>query len=43
MERYQIADRALQFLARASASNIRLRDIDAGFVQTRSIRPNPAT
>jgi hypothetical protein len=24
-------------------SNIRLRDIDAGFVQTRNIRPNPAT
>jgi hypothetical protein len=33
MERYQIEDRGFQFLARASASNIRLRDIDAGFVQ----------
>jgi hypothetical protein len=34
MERYQIDDSAFQFLARASASNIGLRDIDAGLVQS---------
>jgi hypothetical protein len=38
MERYQIEDRAFQSLARASASNIGLRDIDAGLVQSAECR-----